>query len=424
MATSSSFSNIQEMLKIAQGFMCPVHPHLRIKMFCVTERSFVCVRCLDEKPDYWEYKKVQTNQDAVKIVYEYFRESPCELHKSEIATHFCNSEGIAKCMDCGRKCVREGHTLADIETLYSHNMDELKKIDDSVSNFRKKYFPFIEKEISNFISQEANRINQEFDQYISILNERRTEILAELPNRLSDYLNSQHYLTQSSLNAWNTLTDQTRKMHKSQLIKSFSPQDSQISHKIHSMKSHLNHSTQIHRRFVTEKELTSKTLFLSQNLIDLSSTPFLSHTPIDHNSTHWLKVPSHLFTESQRLGDEKPAKQVRQSKADEESKRVCQISPEEAKQAFLKFRREYDMIKEEYSEEMAQLKTADLHDYEIKLEASRKLVSARKAIRDLCEKYKNSLKLSKWNREHYLALYLFGWNSEMLTLMRPYFASE
>jgi len=64
----SASVDLQELLRIAKKFTCPVHPDRDIREFCFTDSTFGCQECVDYKPEEWSFAKTRSSTSAVKVI--------------------------------------------------------------------------------------------------------------------------------------------------------------------------------------------------------------------------------------------------------------------------------------------------------------------------------------------------------------------
>eukprot|EP00357_Protocruzia_adherens_P022833 CAMPEP_0115010080 /NCGR_PEP_ID=MMETSP0216-20121206/23066_1 /TAXON_ID=223996 /ORGANISM="Protocruzia adherens, Strain Boccale" /LENGTH=385 /DNA_ID=CAMNT_0002378153 /DNA_START=83 /DNA_END=1237 /DNA_ORIENTATION=- len=377
-APSSAFSSLEEMLNIAKTFVCPAHPERE-------DSTFGCDECMDSKPDSWEFKKTNSNHRAIEIVYELFRKAFCTKHSDTEASHYCLKEHAGKCPDCKVKCCKAKHKIEDIDTLYKSKLNNLIHVDESVLGLRTNQLPAIDQVVEEFKQKEIDRINKEFNEYIAMIERKREETLAELPQRVEMYLRSQKCLRLDDIQVWNSTMEEAKVMNKVDLILA------SIKGGLHSQVETFEKTEENYQNLVCDHYFHTKTMFLRSNLIDISEIPLLAKNPTTEYGS-W-KLPRKGAFISDRSVEEIEEVEEEEEETKIERPRPKQISKGKTCGATKRVVGGYEEFRKICMELHRQFVTDTLP-----------LDEAKRQVRALCEDYQHIIKT--WKAEgYYMRLY-------------------
>eukprot|EP00357_Protocruzia_adherens_P034360 CAMPEP_0114977962 /NCGR_PEP_ID=MMETSP0216-20121206/3537_1 /TAXON_ID=223996 /ORGANISM="Protocruzia adherens, Strain Boccale" /LENGTH=330 /DNA_ID=CAMNT_0002339095 /DNA_START=14 /DNA_END=1003 /DNA_ORIENTATION=- len=278
-------SDFEELLQIANSFICPRHLDKEIKMFCSTDGTFGCHDCINSKPEDWICERTKTKKHAIDLVYQYFREARCDIHPAELAIHFCTREHFGKCARCVAKCFDRNHILSDLDSLYNSRMEKIIQMDSETGEFIEKKISDLQNQKEQYIEDQKVRINYEFDSYIAAIEQKREEVLNGLETKIDIFFQSQSFPRLKDIGSWNSIVHEAKRANKVELIRATSSGGSMLK-----TMAALHQLEESHTKFVTHQELKDKTFFLRTNLVDLSSAPLLGNFPQHHRHSPYKKI--------------------------------------------------------------------------------------------------------------------------------------
>jgi len=264
-------------------------------------------------------------------------------------------------------------------------MNSIMETDKTISELKKKKLLLIERELERFTHQETRRINQEFDDYLAIIEQKRQQVLEDLPRKIEAYFQSRQCLTAGLVKAWEILVEDAKRSDKVKLIKKTSP-GSTVNDTLKAIKPSIAQTDKIYEKFITNKQLTIQTLFLRHNLPDISNASLLATSPHNLTQYHDYKTITYPTTTTPTLKTPNEEKKPEKSTKNAEN--------------YQEFLDEYCEIYDRYEKE------------EVVLELGKK------EIKDLCEVYKQILKRYSWEFDFRSEE---GWNVAILPIMGPYF---
>jgi len=218
-------------------------------------------------------------------------------HSEDLVIYFCISENTGKCSKCVFECISTGHKLVTIYDLYDSEMNSIKEFDAKIDDFRTRKLPSIQREIEKFTEEEKKRINQEFDDYHALIEQKRRQVLADLPSKIEAYFEFEQCHFPSSVEVWDDLLKDAKRFSKVKLIQA-TYFGGVVNDTMLTLEPSVFQTDENYKKFVIGKQLTTKTLFLRHNLVDMSKAPLLAEIPLNltdsqnYKTIHYTTTPT------------------------------------------------------------------------------------------------------------------------------------
>eukprot|EP00357_Protocruzia_adherens_P014068 CAMPEP_0114980810 /NCGR_PEP_ID=MMETSP0216-20121206/5179_1 /TAXON_ID=223996 /ORGANISM="Protocruzia adherens, Strain Boccale" /LENGTH=232 /DNA_ID=CAMNT_0002342379 /DNA_START=13 /DNA_END=707 /DNA_ORIENTATION=+ len=180
----STKTSKEELLAMAEKFVCPVHPDRQI----TDDRSVGCQECIEGKPEEFQVQRVKSHSKALETIENLFTQSYCTTHPRKEAQMFCKTEKIGRCLECiSNQCGPSQHEFVEIKPLYHEKITESKRVQTLMTEYKDRYSQKAKRAFEKFETVEIERVNTAFDEFVKGIEQMRERTISDMHTRIDDY---------------------------------------------------------------------------------------------------------------------------------------------------------------------------------------------------------------------------------------------
>jgi len=422
-ATPQRSFSVDELRVIAQNFRCPTHPEEEISGFFYAENIFGCTRCTNGQRDSSEFQTIESSAFAVEFVDNFYKGyAYCTKHPRVRASKYCYKEARAVCPTCQEDCQGSDHSLQQVEQLYEEKRMELDNLTDFLRNYDKTKLAVLISTVQEFHEGEIDRVNQAFDDYRQMVEDRRLQALKDVKIRMNKFCWHTGIIQPLDLNKWEKEMERLNFRPKVDVIRSFYAdyKDSGLDALVRKMTKFQEDHERVYAKIVENRKLKSKTFFCRNKLPDLSKMSVTS-SKLESQKQGWRDVE----LEIRQLRNQFKALQTKE----------WEISKSKEAVYYDDFQEAMEMIWKRYSG-----KILDLYRARVRKSQDRKPekqegllnisisldVHIQKQVEELCKQYRSDLEALCWNIEKKKFIYDDeDWDNEVAAgIIKGFFAGR